>query len=369
MTTARSIVALVALAALAACSDDGGSLDGGGTTEATAPAPQPTAAAGETTTTAVESSTTTTLPAIARQPLTGVPVDGVADVIDRPALAVKIDNHPVARREHSGLAVADIVYEELVEGRLTRFLAVFHANDSDPVGPIRSGRSQDVALLAPLNLPLFAWSGGNPGVTSLISESPVIDLNATRTPGYYRGPGPSPHDLYSDTTTLFAMTPEGHPGAPSQQFQFLQPGEVFAGDPVAQVSLSFGAVDVAWDWDVESGVWLRSQGGLPHLDKTHGSIAFTNVVVMVVEYGQSTIDATSPEARTVGDGPAFVFSGGHLVEGRWARASAEDPIAFVDADGQPIRLTPGNTWIELAEGVDAGDPSNPDAPMSILPGV
>ncbi len=91
----------------------------------------------ETTTTVAATTTTTIAPVIIRQPLTGEPLASEAGIVARPALAVKIDNHPGARRNHSGLAVADIVYEEKVEGSLTRFAAVFHSQDADPVGPIR----------------------------------------------------------------------------------------------------------------------------------------------------------------------------------------------------------------------------------------
>ncbi len=101
-----------------------------------------------TTTTAVEATTTTVAPVLIRQPLTGEPLASEAEIVERPAMAVKIDNHPGARRNHSGLAVADIVFEEKVEGSLTRFAAVLHTQDADPLGPIRSGREQDVALLS-----------------------------------------------------------------------------------------------------------------------------------------------------------------------------------------------------------------------------
>ncbi|MFM8266061.1 MAG: DUF3048 domain-containing protein [Acidimicrobiia bacterium] len=117
---------------LAAC---GG---GGSETDTTDEAPAATLAPA---TTAESTTTTTTLPPILA-PLTGLAVDAA---ITRPALIVKIDNHPKARPQW-GLNQADIVFEENVE-MLTRFAAVFHSSGSDPVGPVRSGRKQDVDLL------------------------------------------------------------------------------------------------------------------------------------------------------------------------------------------------------------------------------
>ncbi|NDH45058.1 MAG: DUF3048 domain-containing protein, partial [Actinobacteria bacterium] len=132
-------VGVIGIVALAAC--------GGGSSQSATDTPAVEESAPETTV-GEPTTTTTTLPPILA-PLTGLPVG--AEVM-RPALVVKIDNHPKARPQW-GLNQADIVFEENVE-MLTRFAAVFHTNDSDPVGPIRSGRKQDVDLLESFNAPL-----------------------------------------------------------------------------------------------------------------------------------------------------------------------------------------------------------------------
>ncbi len=165
----KTIAAFTTVALLAAACSGGSDA-----TEDTTPTTEATTTTSTTTTTTTtteppESTTTTTLVPgddSIRQPLTGEVVESEDDLETRPALAVKIDNNARARPNHSGLGVADIVFEEIVEVG-TRFAAVFHTEGSDPVGPIRSGREQDVNLLSSLNEPLFAWSGGNPGVTRL----------------------------------------------------------------------------------------------------------------------------------------------------------------------------------------------------------
>ena len=85
---------------------------------------------------------------------------------------MKIDNHRDAR-PHAGLNQADVVYEEIVEG-ITRFFAIFHSTDADPIGPIRSARTTDVDLLNQLNRPLFAWSGGNADVVQRIGNANAV---------------------------------------------------------------------------------------------------------------------------------------------------------------------------------------------------
>ena len=368
------VVLTAALVSLVACSgDDDAAVDTEpSTTERSTTTTTSTTTTSTTvpkTTTTSTSTTTTTLPVVPRQPLTGVPLEKGESPIDRPALAVKIDNAGPARRNHSGLAVADIVFEEIVEANITRFAAVFHSQGSDPVGPIRSGRSQDVAMLAALRRPLFAWSGGNPGVTRLIAESTMVDLNAVRGgEGYYRGSGSRPHNLYNSTDRLWAQTPDDHPGAPPQQFEYVRPGDEFEGDATAGFAVAMRSIDVDWVWDAEQQRFLRSQEGSPHVDAVHGPIGATNVVVLVVEYRPSQIDARSPEAQTLSEsGPVWVFSEGQVQAGRWSRLEPDDPFTLVTDDGDPILLTPGNTWVELAEGIPSDDPANPDVDLEILP--
>lgn len=368
--TTRHVAAGLAAAAvlLAACGGGGDEADETTTTRATTTSTTSTTTTTtvEPTTTTRDATTTTTVPAIPRQPLTGDPLESEDDVIDRPALAVKIDNAPASRRNHVGLGNADIVFEEIVEGSITRFAAIFHTRDSDPVGPIRSGRSQDVDLLSSFNSPLFAWSGGNPGVTRLIADSFLTDLNWQKNTGsYYRGPGPTPHNLYSSTERLWALTPADHPGPPVQQYAYLDDDEAFEGEEVDGFDLRLRGIDVEWDWDEDSGTFLRSQEGGPHNDVQHGRIDAINVVVMIVEYRPSQIDARSPEAQTLGDGPVYVFSDGQVVEGRWSRAVSIFPIEFTDLDGEPLELQVGNTWIELAEANPTDDLANPTTDIEI----
>ena len=329
----------------------------------TRPTPSTTTSTSSTTT---SPPTTTTIPAIPRQPLTGTPLAEGETVVARPALAVKIDNAPGARRNHQGLGAADIVFEEIVEANITRFAAVFHSQGSETVGPIRSGRSQDVDLLLSYNRPLFAWSGGNPGVTRLIADSPFVDLNATRNGrGYYRGSGSTPHNLYNDTETLWSQTPEDHPGPPGLQFDYVRPGDEFVGDPVTGFDLGLRSIDVNWTWDAASGMFLRSQEGAAHNDVLHGRIDAKNIVVLAVEYRPSQIDARSPEAQTIGEGRAVIFSDGKVRPGRWFRERNTDAIQLLTEEGGVIELEPGPTWVELAEAQVSDDPRNPNIEIAV----
>lgn len=349
--TRHASLLLVASLLAAACS--GGGEETAPTTEAptTTTTVAATTTTSSTTTTSTTTSTTTTVPEVVlRMPLTGVVLDDESQIPARPALAVKIDNHPRSRPQ-AGLNEADVVFEENVEGT-TRFAAVFHSADVDPLGPIRSGRSQDLGILLAFDRPLFAWSGGNAGVRALIRGSDLVDLDAGRTPGYYRrtGRGGAPHNLYSSTQALWANTPEDW-SVPPQVFDYLEPGEVADGAPATVVRVAMDGVRVRWDYDAELGLYVRSQNDAAHETETSGRVSTNNVVVMEVDYLPSSVDRNSPEAQLVGEGPVTIFSAGTVRVGTWRRASVTDPYRY-EFDGLPIGLVPGRTWVELARTSD-----------------
>jgi hypothetical protein len=368
---ARALVVAAALLA-ASCSGDSSDSDSADasapTTVATStsrPDPSSTtstsvAASSTTTTSSTEPGvtsttipeTTTTVPPGPTYPLTGLPM--VDETVGyRAALVVKIDNHPQARPQ-SGLNQADIVFEENVE-RLTRFAAVFQSGDADPVGPIRSGRTQDIDLLGSLNRPMFAWSGGNANVTRAIRASDLVDLSWTVAGdrgGFrrIRSRGvDTEHTLYASTPLLFAnFTPLFAP-PPPPQFTYRPEGQPAAGGEATRgADVAMDGVAVTWEWDAAAGQYVRLQGGRPHMVNDGTQVNAANVVVLELEYRPSPADARSPEAQTTGAGTVHVLTGGVMVEGTWERNTRLDPFTLKALDGSVIALTPGRTWVELS---------------------
>jgi hypothetical protein len=279
-----------------------------------------------------------------RYPLTGIATEQVPQ---RPALAVKIDNAPAARPQ-TGLSSADIIFEEQVEGNITRFVALFHSKQPGVVGPVRSARTSDFDILANLGFPLFANSGANANVLRGIAEAPVRDAGASRLSGPYSRDGSrrAPHNLYADTDAVWASFNATDP--PPFAFEYLLDDEVSNGSPVSAVGVSYGGTRGTFEWDEETELWLRSTDGAAHMDAgTDEQVGVTNVVIQFTEYRPSSADIRSPEAVTVGSGEVWVLSGGEVIQGRWERASPEAPTFFRRGDGRAIRLQPGTTWVAL----------------------
>jgi hypothetical protein len=279
-------------------------------------------------------------------PLTGLPID--AATRSRPALAVKVDNSPQARPQWS-LNQADIVIEENVEG-ITRFVAVFHSRAPDRVGPVRSARTTDPDLLAALNRPILAFSGGNPYVTSYVRGAHALgwlsNLSAQLADCYWRsGLRSSPHDLMLDPLCAWESTTYAGPARPL--FEHGHTETPVGGEPELEYSVRMYGLDVEWAWDAELGRYLRRQAGDWHVDAFGEVIAAVNVVELDVVYRTSAADPLSPEADTVGSGRAVVHRDGISIDGWWSRDDRFEPFALTTDDGLPIALAAGNVFVEL----------------------
>lgn len=278
----------------------------------------------------------------ARHPLTG---QATASVAQRPALAVKIDNVDAAR-PHIGLSMADIVYEEMVEGNLTRLIGLYHSQSPATVGPVRSVRVSDFDVLTPFNRPLLAASGANPGVLQALKSAPVVNVNALVVSDYWRDRSrTAPNNMLTSPEALWKYAPAGA-GPPPVMVRTGRPAS--SGGAVSGAEIEFGRASVAWHWDAGAGVWRRSQNGTAHTDALGNRVGAENLIIMVTAYTPNAIDAQSPEAHTVGESRAIVFTDGTAIDARWRRSKATDPIRYTTKSGKPITLRPGQTWIELA---------------------
>jgi hypothetical protein len=264
---------------------------------------------------------------------------------NRPVIVVKIDNVNDARPQ-AGINQADVVFEEIVEGALTRLAAVFQSHGSDPVGPVRSARSTDVHLLANLNRPLLVFSGANGGVLGEIAGSTLTDAgrDAIGDPYFRDNARSAPHNLFVNTSDVWASEPAKRAGKPQPLFLYgtRSPTAV----PSPGVDIDFGSADVSFVWNAKGG-WSRSMNGKPQVDVKGIQAAPTNVIVQFTEYGTSRADENSPEARVVGSGDAWVFTEGTVTRGRWTRSSDSATTVYNDQQGNPIRLAAGTTWVEL----------------------
>ena len=344
-------VATIALV-LAACGGGDESADSTSTTTPTTAQALTTTTTAATTTsvsTTTTSTTTTTTTTLPPGPLNGL---GVADetLLDRRVVAVKIDNHPKARPQ-SGIQEADAAYELLVEGGLTRFIALFHQSDTEYLGPIRSGRPTDPTLLKHLGA-VFQISGAQDWVISRINNAGVKILGETGSTFRIRT-RKAPHNLYGNTEVMRSKSDDRGWSDEPPTVPIFDFGDVEAPtESATTISLSWSSdwTPIRWVWDGEH--YLRFIGDDPHnwidIEGNTEQITFDTLVVLTATRYTARPSGKGtpvPALETVGSGEAYAFYNGGVVEGTWERDNIESPFTVELSDGSVMMLPPGRPWI------------------------
>ena len=317
--------------------------------------------------TTTTSTTTTVKPvAIVRCPLTGTPAPGNV-VPERPAIAMKVDNYslgpaPAEARPQSGLDYADIIFEEQVEGSITRYAAVFQCHNAPSlVGPIRSARWTDVQMLSQLGHPLFVHVGGIIPVLQVVAASSLVNVDLGGHPSLEENPPGryAPYDTYTTTKAIWSAI-SAPAVAPAPIFTYSKfPA---AGQPVSQVHLDWSATsDIYWRWNPTTGTWLRfynvGSASAPNIQPdvlTDGvQNQAQNVIIQDVSitYGpwvENSQGGLEAESHIIDNhGTAYVLRNGRMISGTWSAGPAGTPTVFLTTSGQPIDLAPGRTWVEI----------------------
>ncbi len=286
--------------------------------------------------------------------LTGKPAPG-GEVPRRPVLAVKVENsadaYPLA-----GLQTADVVYEELVEGGITRFMALYQCKEAKKVGPVRSARTTDAKVLIQYGPhPVIAYSGGQLAVVNDVERSGLVSFDeGSGGSAFWRDTERyEPHNLFVNTAKLRAKAANATAGdgAPRRLFPFDAAAPVL-GKHVSGVSMAFSAsVTATWKWDKGAERWQRMYEDAPMTLDTGTPITAANVIIqqVVVTEGDlvDVLGYHSPEVTLTGSGKAWILRNGVLIAGKWSRPVMGAVTKFVSKTGEIIPLTPGNTWIEL----------------------
>lgn len=296
-------------------------------------------------------------------------------------LAVMVENHTEARPQ-SGLSSADVVYEAVAEGGITRFMALYYCNLSDvQVGPVRSARTYYLDWLSEYD-GLYAHVGGanTPGPADALSQIikyGINDLNqfSIGFPTFWRDyqrlgrPVATEHTMYSTTQKLWEI------GAKRGWTSKLDSGKEFletftewkfkddststqtVGLGVSAASKigvnfwqSYGDYFVEWNYDGATNTYKRNNGGAPHMDlNTNQQLAAKNIVVQFEKESRAN-DGYENNVhllyKTTGGGKALIFQDGKVVEGKWVKDSRVSRSKYVDLKGKEISFNRGVIWIQ-----------------------
>jgi hypothetical protein len=316
-------------------------------------------------------------------PLTGTPAPG-GKVPQRPALAAKVGNDSGSRPQ-TGIQDADIVYEEMAEGGITRYMAIFQCKlppamfgVSSAIGPMRSVRWDDWHFLASYGHPILAFSGGiQPYDDAVANQSTnagggrtgwLFDGNgsygSTVNAFTRAGPNVAPWNYFLDATEIWRMDPNHSPPPPQFVYSPILPKEA-VNLLLASIHNFAEGSTVSWKWDGKDRYWQRYIGGQKDVSSTGEQYHATNVIIEVLKwrYGQYSesggggVTTNDVESIGVGSGTAYVLRNGKVEIGTWSCPSAGDVVAYHFKDGKVMTFEPGNTWVEVV-------PANPSYPIT-----
>lgn len=279
--------------------------------------------------------------------MTGLPVDD--EVNTRNVTGVMIENSPDARPQ-AGLVSADVVYEAVAEGGITRFLALFHDDEPKYVGPIRSARPYYLDWVKPFHAGL-AHVGGSPLALQLIKNNRVRDLDQFHNPSAYERISSryAPHNMYSGIDKLNQLekekkfTPGDFKSFERKETKDDAPESIKAGQ--INLTLSGPLYNAQFNFSKKENKYLRSQAGRKHLDdKTGKQIQPDVVIALITTKGQ---DGKYTTYRTRGSGSVLVFQDGQVIKGKWSKKTIDTQLKFTSASGQPLLLNPGKVWITV----------------------
>lgn len=299
------------------------------------------------------SSNATQAAARASWPLRGTDAPN-ADAIKRRPIVVRIPNDPSARPQ-SGLADADVVFEMLAEGGITRYAAVFQSRDAQTVGPVRSARLSDLHYL-PMLRGILAHVGASGPVLDRIRQAAAtgafVDLDQFQHPEAYDrvSSRPAPQNVYTSTQRIRdAAKDSAKVDVPPLEFDA---AAATGGKAAASLVIPYtGAQRVEYRWI--DPAYERIQDGKPTTEGDSQKAVRPDTVVViktditeVKSIVEDELGSFSLDIRSTGTGPVVILRDGQRFDGTWSREGT-DMYRFKDASGKPIKLKPGLTWIHV----------------------
>ena len=289
-------------------------------------------------------------------PLTGI---GTDEDVNHRVMGVMIEN-TVNARPQSGLYMADVVYEVLSEGRITRMLAFYHSQEPERIGPVRSARDYYIYLNNGYDA-VYTSAGGSPGAFALMQQGQVAFVNGLTYDGRFLerwSERRAPHNLYTSYEGLMGAAADmGYEledrDTPELPFDEDREPE---GDEALHVHISYNSsynnIDYAYDED--AGGYIRSVGGERVDDMETGEpVAPRNL--LIVEANHRVIDDVGRRDIDISSGgPAYLIHDGVAVRAEWQNV---DGVILPYLDGEPLSFMPGQTFITFVEsgggGIDA----------------
>ena len=282
-------------------------------------------------------------------PLTGMLVEDAEDLKLRP-IAVMLDNEYNARPQ-SGLLDAEIVYEIPVEGNITRYMAVYHHNPSDKIGPVRSARPYFIDKAMELNA-VYVHCGGSPQALQDLVTLKVDTLNDLKgSPCFWRSTDRKmPHNLYTSTKLMREVMESNkfNNKTVPEYFKFSEELLNLDGKNTRSISFNYSKnYTVGYEYNEKDKLYYRTINGIRLKDKESSKdIATTNIIVEKTT--AKVLDKVGRlEVSNLGKDRGYYLTVGKLIEIEWSKSSRSAKTIYKDLKGNEIIMNKGTTWIQV----------------------
>lgn len=293
-------------------------------------------------------------PVIYYSPLDGTQVANQA-ATTAPVTAIMIENSPDARPQ-SGLKSAQVVFEAIAEGGITRFMALYQQSKPQLIGPVRSVRPYFLSWVTPFNASI-AHVGGSYQALQTVRNGTFRDIDEFFNGGsYWRATDRyAPHNMYTSFANLDALNAsKGYTSSTPVPFDRK---DSTAAKPTAtsiNVTISGAWYNSSYAYNATTNTYDRSEGGAPHMDREDGQISPRVVVVLDVNEQTQMQDGYREVIGTVGTGQAWIFQDGTEQTVTWHKDSDAGQLYFTDSTGAHVALARGQTWITAVPGNEGG---------------
>lgn len=270
-------------------------------------------------------------------------------------IALMIDNDTNAARPQIGLESAYLVYEMVVEGSATRFMALFKDHSLEKVGPIRSSRHYflDYAME---NDAIYAHAGWSPKAMSDISSLKINNINGVAGDSdiYWRDNtyDSTWHNLYTSLAKLSerADKKEYRRTTDTENLTYNKLDEAPNGKDVTEIYIPYaGFYKVKYVYDEASMRFVRYVNGNPHTSQTGENLSTKNIIMYSVKNVnlQDGDNKGRQDLKNIGSGTGYYFSDGKVVEINWEKTARDKTTKYTLKDGTPLVVNPGNTYIQI----------------------
>ncbi len=277
---------------------------------------------------------------------------------DTRPIAVMIDNDDKSARPQLGLESAYLVYEIIVEGGATRFMALFNEHELEKIGPVRSSRHYFIDY-AMENDAIYVHCGYSPQAARDLRNFGINNINGVtgsdgamfwRDNTYDR----TWHNLYTSLKNISAFSKDTKKYRTTSDTKLLkynkQDSDIATGEAATHISIPYSqGYKVDYEYDSEAKRYVRSINGEPHTSQTGEVLSSKNVIVYKVN--NYTLNDGENKGRqdikNIGNGSGYYFTNGKAVKINWSKPTRSDKTVYTLENGEELKLNPGNTYIQI----------------------